>query len=144
MKKINFDKRLLIGLTVFASFQLLLAWGSKSDESGQKNNTPEAVDTFVPLGFTLVPIQIENHDELQSLVDKFAIVDLHKKGVPDVIASGVRLLRSPRNPDVFAVLVEQDQGRDLISVHGAQFTVSLKNPDSKPNKIKPKRTIVRN
>ena len=140
MKKIKFDKRLLIGLIVFAGFQLLLAFGSNEE----KSVTPQAVDTFVPLGFTLVPIQIENHDELQSLVDSFAIVDLHKKGVSGVIASGVRLLRSPRNPDVFAVLIEQELAHNLISLHGAQFTVSLKSPSSKPNRKKPKRNIVRN
>ena len=142
MKKLKIDKRLLIGLLIFSVFQVLLTWKANESEDVPIHRA-EALDTFVPLGFTLVPIKIENQTEMGSLIDNFALVDLHKTGVAEVIESNVRLLRSPRNPDVFAVLVEQERAKDLISKYGAIFTISLKNPDSHSKPVAKKRTIIK-
>ena len=142
MKKLKVDKRLLIGFIAFSVFQILLTWKSNLAEEVQVHK-PDALDTFVPLGFTLVPIKIENQTEMGSLIDNFALVDLHKKDVTEVIESNVRLLRSPRNPDVFAVLVEQERAKDLISKYGAIFTISLKNPDSQTKPVSKKRIIIK-
>ena len=142
MKKIKFDKRIIAGLIVFSAVQIFVSWQNQ-DPVSDKLDKIESMDTFVPLGYTLVPIQIENQAELGSLIDSFAVVDLHKKGINEIIESGVRLLRSPRNPDVFAVLVEQERARELISRFGATFTVSLKNPESGPKKPTPQRTIIK-
>lgn len=90
------------------------------------------VDTYIPKGFVLVPIEVRNYEALDSVLGKFALVDLYQGGSSDsprqhLVGRNVRLLRAPQNPSHFAVLVQESDVAGLIHA-GAQFTVTVKRP----------------
>jgi hypothetical protein len=72
--------------------------------------TAAQVDTRIPKGFVLVPIEVRNYEALDSILGPFGIVDLYQGEARDgsdqrLIARDVRILRAPKNPSHFAVLI---------------------------------------
>ncbi|WII73149.1 hypothetical protein QJS83_04585 [Bdellovibrio sp. 22V] len=101
---------------------------------------PRSVDTFIPRGFVLVPIEIANASSLASLVgDVGGVVDLYlasgenKKGGYKV-GTKLKLLRAPLNPEQYAVLVREDESSRLLS-HTGPFIAVVQNPDEKGNQV---------
>jgi hypothetical protein len=90
-----------------------------------------SVDTVIPKGFVLVPIEVENYQSLDPIIGKFAVVDLFspqsgEKGNPKKLASRIKLIRAPLNPSQFAVLAPEDQAPRLMSTQG-RFLVVVQN-----------------
>ena len=99
-----------------------------------KSQTPdvEAVDTFIPAGFVLVPIEVVNYESLDSVLGRYGVVDLFKTDPQtgersEKVAARVRILRAPRNPSQFAVLAPESQSQRLVK-HGGGFYVVIQNP----------------
>ena len=149
-------KRLLIGVTHARSFYKALSWeyrcligagalsilpilamtfASKvtpSDSSPAIETRAAAVDTFIPRGFVLVPIEVQNYEALDSILGRFGIVDLllpaaAETGRAKLVARNVRLLRAPQNPSHFAVLI-REKDVDQILRFGVTFSVVIKRP----------------
>ncbi|MBV2169700.1 MAG: hypothetical protein KUL82_13430 [Bdellovibrio sp.] len=101
---------------------------------------PKSVDTFIPRGFVLVPIEVANAESLASLVgDMGGVVDLYlastdkqKGGLK--VGSKLKLLRAPLNPQQYAVLVKDQESPRLLSYAGP-FIAVVQNPDEKGNQI---------
>lgn len=105
----------------------------------QKENTtpviqedPTSVDTYIPEGMTLVPIEIQNIEALKNILSNFGVVDLYLPSyeshrAPKKIASGVKIMRAPLNPDVFAVLVRTEDA-STIAQHPGAFFATVLNP----------------
>lgn len=98
--------------------------------------TPRSVDTFIPVGFTLVPIEIANAESLASLVgEQGGVVDLYlastekqKGGLK--VGSRLKILRAPLNPQQYAVLVKDNEGSKLLGYAGP-FIAVVQNPNIK-------------
>lgn len=96
---------------------------------------PQSVDTFIPAGFVLVPIEIENQSALDGIIGNAAIVNLFpvarqgEKRNRRPVAEHVRLLRAPLNPSQFAVLVDENLAPELVRQEGP-FFVMIENPKS--------------
>ena len=94
---------------------------------------PKSVDTFIPQGFVLVPIEIVNAESLSSLVgDVGGVVDLYlasndtqKGGLK--VGSKLKILRAPLNPQQYAVLVKDAESSRLLSFTGP-FVAVVQNP----------------
>jgi hypothetical protein len=86
----------------------------------------EGLDTYIPKGFRLVPIQITNIDALRDLVGSFAFVDLHEVKTKKMVSSGLRLIKSPEQNDVFAVLVADKDVSGLLK-YGDEFLVIIRS-----------------
>lgn len=91
----------------------------------------QEIDTIIPKGFVLVPIEIQNREPLEALVQNFAVVDLHTlsntaERVGEIVATRVRLLRAKQNPREFAVLIPEQSAKDVLR-HQGKFWVVLKN-----------------
>lgn len=110
----------------------------------QKENfipEPKSVDTFIPRGFVLVPIEIANAESLSSLVgDIGGVVDLYlasgekqKGGLR--VGSKLKLVRAPLNPQQYAVLVPDAESSRLLSFPGP-FIAVIQNPDEKGTKLR--------
>jgi len=92
----------------------------------------KSVDTFIPAGFVLVPIQLSNAEALDSMISSTGVVDLF---IPDLkrpghnkkIAEHIKILRAPLNPNQFAVLVSEHHSARLVHHEGAYFAV-VQNP----------------
>jgi hypothetical protein len=107
------------------------------------------VDTYIPKGFVLVPIEVQNYDALDSILGQFAVVDLLQNSnprspQPHLVARHVRILRAPKNPSHFAVLVEESAVAQVLKF-GSQFTVIVRRPEKSGTefvKDSPHRSIV--
>lgn len=110
----------------------------------KKNNKPApldptSVDTYIPEGMTLIPIEIQNIEALKNILGEFGVVDLYlpsfeENRAPKKIASGVKIMRAPLNPDVFAVLV-RDENASQIAQHPGAFFVTVLNPKTQKTKF---------
>lgn len=103
---------------------------------------PQSVDTYIPRGFILVPIEISNAESLSSLVGEMGgVVDLYlasneKQRGGLKVGSKLKLVRAPLNPQQYAVLVKDSEGSRLLSYAGP-FIAVVQNPDEKGNSIAP-------
>ena len=94
-----------------------------------------AVDTRIPAGFVLVPIQIANFESLDSILGRTGVVDLFLPSADGVrparrVAERIRILRSPKDPSHFAVLAPESESHRLVTHEGA-FVVAVQNPKAR-------------
>ena len=98
----------------------------KKPDSSEKSQEIESVDTYIPKGFVLVPLDLSNLESLNSFIGPAGVVDLYKskngqKGIR--IATRVKIIRAPLNPQLFAALVPEDKSSDLLNVNESLFAV---------------------
>ncbi len=112
---------------------------------------PRNLDTYIPEGFVLVPVELSNGPALDGLLKHKGVVDLYT-GDPsrqevEKAAGAVKIIRSPRNPSYFAVLVPESKAPFLIQRFQA-FHAVVQNPEQRkethiqPLNKKRRRTIV--
>lgn len=104
-----------------------------------------SVDTYIPEGMTLIPIEIQNIEALKNILGEFGVVDLYlpsfeENRAPKKIASGVKIMRAPLNPDVFAVLVLEENASQ-IAQHPGSFFVTVLNPNNKKTQFHKDKSI---
>ncbi len=119
----------LAGLTLSAA---IYRETSRASSNERPLDQEESVDTFIPAGFVLVPIEVLNYESLDSVLGRFGVVDLYsadpstgKKA--EKVASRIRILRAPRNPNQFAVLAPEEESTDLVK-DGSGYFVVVQNP----------------
>lgn len=140
MKLPNIKTKYLV--VTFAILGLLSVWFdffSNKEVSSQHNQKSKSVDTYIPAGMTLVPIEIQNIESLKNILGDFGVVDLYIPSLdPKVpsqkIASNVKVMRAPLNPDVFAVLVRT---KDAAAIAGRSdpYFVTVQNPKNQDSRI---------
>lgn len=136
LQKLNIktDRALLIAFVALGIVVLLfeILPSSSTNSSEDVTSEPESfdVDTMIPAGHLLIPLELSNAESLASLTGQFSVIDLYvsgekgKKGYK--IASAVKLLRAPLNPQQFAVLVREDESSKIVA-HEGPFFAALKN-----------------
>ena len=136
MKKILQEKRLWFIVLGFSLFLLILE-GLRTEESDASRRPAQSfnVDTVIPAGHVLVPIQIQNLENLSVLIGQMGVVDLWTYNMESQkkskkIAAQVKLIRAPLDPSVFAILIKEEESKDILE-HGDQFYVTVHRPDSK-------------
>ena len=143
----SWETRLLI---VFALISLIPAFATLWPSAPVAGGPVDSVDTHIPKGFVLIPIEVQNYEALDSILGRFGLVDLFiagEKGLSQQpVAVNVRLLRAPQNPSRFAVLVPEAEASKILS-HSGSYAVIVKRPgpggtEFVKQQIKPKRKIV--
>jgi hypothetical protein len=127
------DKALVSAFIALGLLALFLNWRAKptADASVPESAEPAQVDTMIPAGYLLIPIQLTNGESLASLSGPYALVDLFsvsekgKKGFK--VASAVKLVKAPLNNEQFAVLMKEEDSSKLVKMDGP-FFAALKNP----------------
>jgi hypothetical protein len=134
LQKLKIDKTLLLAFVALGLVVILQGlFASSSDKSHEEPPSRESfeVDTMIPAGYLLIPLQLSNSESLASLSGAFSIVDLYaasEKGHKSFkVASAVKLLRAPLNPQQFAVLVPEEESAKIMNIEGP-FFAALKNP----------------
>lgn len=89
----------------------------------------DSVDTLIPAGFVIIPIDVQNYESLDSLLGKYGVGDLFKGDGKNgrLVARNIRILRAPKNPSHFAVLAPEAEASSILSSEG-NFYVALKGP----------------
>jgi hypothetical protein len=132
LKKITDQhKFLIIGLTAFCVLYYVLYRQMHTNESvAPKTFEKVQADTFIPAGFVLVPIKLENNEAVSGLIDQFAVVDVYANNpsskMNELVAEKVKMLRAPLDPNQFAVLLKDEKARELLQLNG-RFSVVLQN-----------------
>jgi hypothetical protein len=135
----------------FAAVLLLYSCVQWSSYSPQKADVPihagstDGVDILIPEGQSLVPIEVTNYETLDSLLGSYGVVDLFfvdptKPETGKKIASMVKILRAPKNPSHFAVLVPARLAQHILQYQGP-FTVSVQNPKFQTGTLFEKKAI---
>ena len=134
------NKHLYVAFAALGAICLIVSLQNPATETAIAEKAPNSVDTFIPAGLVLVPIEISNSESLASLVGEMGgVVDLYlasndqRKGGLKV-ASKVKLVRAPLNPQQYAVLIREEEGPRLMSYAGPYLAV-VQNPDAKGTKL---------
>ncbi|MGE4130806.1 MAG: hypothetical protein AB7F86_04165 [Bdellovibrionales bacterium] len=148
-KKWSWETRLLVIMAVVVLLPAILNPLLSSSEKVPAKSI-SSMDTHIPRGFVLVPIEVQNFEALDSILGRFGVVDLFQTasdghGPHKPIAKNVKLLRAPQNPTRFAVLVPESQAPSILAGSGL-FYVVVKRPEEGGTefvkKDKQKRSIV--
>jgi hypothetical protein len=96
----------------------------------------EGIDTMIPAGYVIIPIEVQNFESLDSLLGKYGVGDLFKGDGKNgkLVARNIRILRAPKNPSHFAVLAPESQASSILSNQG-NFYVALKGPHQSATQI---------
>lgn len=100
--------------------------------SASSQDSSNGIDLLIPEGQSLVPIEVVNYETLDSLLGPYGVVDLfyadpQRPEISKKIASMVKILRAPKNPSHFAVLVPSRLALHILQFKGP-FIVSVQNP----------------
>lgn len=132
--KLGWDKKVLLYAAVLSLVPVLGMLLSRAPEPlPMERIESRAVDTMIPKGFVLVPIEVQNYEALDSILGQFGVVDLFQAGPAEgtsqtLVARNVRILRAPHNPTHFAILIVEDEVPRVLK-HGGIFTVIVKRPE---------------
>lgn len=138
---------LVIAFTILISVALVSAYTRDNQESPLER--PVEVDTIIPKGYVLVPLELENREAIGSVIQNFGIIDLFS-GNPDggrarKIASRIKIIRAPYNPNLFAALVKEELSERIMKEVGP-FFAAIQNKtelegENEVESIRPKRSI---
>jgi len=115
-------------LSIAIAMMLIIILSVNFLSSPPSEVTEEAsADTYIPEGYVLVPIELQNADSLSSLIGAYAVVDLFRGPRSQKVGKRLKLLRAPLNPQQFAVLVPEAQVSNLLETPGP-FWAAIQNP----------------
>lgn len=125
MKISNQNKLLALSFLVFLAFSMIYSMTRPTELKATQDKI--YADTFIPKGYVLVPIELANFESVSALVDQFGVIDLYA-GAPQMagsikIASRVKMLRAPLNPQLFAVLVPEKDSSSIMKRPGPFWAV---------------------
>ncbi|MCJ8276750.1 MAG: hypothetical protein HRT44_01755 [Bdellovibrionales bacterium] len=124
----------ILGLTA-----AMVQWNKYNPQETKVVEDTTSADTYIPKRHTLVPIEVANYESLDSIIGQFGVVDLFSTPLNPQekskrIAFSVKILRAPRNPSHFAVLMPEAEAH-IIAGHIGPITVTVRNPKESGTKI---------
>lgn len=125
MKISNQNKILALSFLVFTIFSLIYSFTRPSVTKKEPDKI--YADTYIPKGYVLIPIELANFESVSALIDQFGVIDLYA-GVPQSagsvkIASRVKMLRAPLNPQLFAILISEKDSSSIMKRTGPFWAV---------------------
>lgn len=91
-------------------------------------------DTLIPKGYVLVPIELANLNAVAGLINQFGVIDLYGGDTEQnsvQIATRIKILRAPLNPNQYAVLVTENLSKQIMRFKGP-FWASIQNRSTEP------------
>lgn len=128
------NKNILIGFLTLAVIAGVMQLGQKTPTISPVAPEPKPVDsldTFIPKGFVLLPLEISNAAQLPSLIGDAGVIDLYyrseetKKSMR--VAARIKVVQAPYNPEVYAALVKETESHKILAFKGP-FFASVQNP----------------
>ena len=123
----------------------IIIWRTGDEKSKPTHNKISAVEihTKIPKGYNLYALDIENIESLNSIVDNYALVNIYqqnKNKKDNLVLQKIKLIRSFKNPDYFAILAT-NKDLEVITNYSGPFKVTLHNPNQPNDTILPKKLI---
>lgn len=121
------NKKWLVMFMASSILAMVCSW--QNDTPKAHGSEPLEIDIMIPSGFVLLPIEVENYESLDSVLGQMGVVDLYQNQAGSnkrsLVASFVRILRNPHNPNQFSILVPEKNAA-LITNHFGPYFVSLR------------------
>ncbi len=120
-------------LMAFFGFGILALVASSNNSAQNPSEVPQvdSVDTMIPKGYILVPLELENIEQIGSLIGNSGVVDLYTGGTETkkrrLVASRVKVIQAPFNPQVYAALIPESEG-SVIQNYLGPFRAVVQNP----------------
>ena len=127
----NKNVQLFLSIIILVSVTAVLGAIMNTDSKNQrkanqseKNEVTEGIDTYIPKGHILIPIEILNKEALKGILEGKGVVNLYS-AKKRKIAQNVKVIQAPLNREVFAVLVrENEAGPILENASGVFVTIN--------------------
>ena len=96
------------------------------------------VDTLIPNGYALVPIELENIAAIASLIEGYGVVDIYlgksnNSRHSKKIFQKVKILRAPNNPHAYSLLLPDHLSSVLMQFDGPFFAVIQNKSETSAN-----------
>lgn len=132
---VNKNNQIGLILSLCMIFVLMISQNKNSEAGHPQQEISVNSDEYIPEGHSLVPLQLQNSEALQSLVGGFAVVNLYSASMDGVskgnlVGRKVKLIRSPKQPDQFSALVKADEAPLLLGQASPLFAVILSRADT--------------
>ena len=129
-------KKYFVIFSVLALFSLFFAWIHTTSNKEKQLNPVFQVSDNIPLGFVMVPIELENHEAVSDLISSHGVVDLYSKpeysSIPHKFAEAVRAIRLQTGR--FSVLIPENKV-SLFLKSSLMFHAVVQNPGAKSSRI---------
>ena len=109
---------------------VVIVQSTESQKTATEETVEESADTYIPDGFVLVPIELQNAESLSSLIGSYALVDLFRGPNSQRVGKRLKLLRAPLNPNQFAVLVPEGEVAAVLAQQGPLWA-AIQNPQQR-------------
>ena len=127
----------IVGLCFLLALISLIT--QKSTSTITTKNHIMGIDTSIPIGHSLIPIEIKNLSQISSLIGDYGVVSVFETGNHNLpIAQGVRLIRSPLDKSHFALLAPQQKSHIILNSK-QPFYITILNPKSFSNTFRKKK-----
>lgn len=119
---------------------MMAVWlASPAEAESAVSEPPAELSTFIPKGYTLIPIELKGAERLEGVLGSHGIVDLYESSDqpgsrPRLVGRRLRLLRAPLNPQAFAVLVRDTEAERILSFTGP-FAASVLSQQSETHQL---------
>ena len=114
----------------------ILVTSNSENAAHETNLDSENFSTFIPKGFSLVPIDVENYKSLDSVLGQFGTVDVFTKNTTKnsqtliKLASNVKAFRSQAEPSNIGLLVPSEAVTLILSQREGIFLALSSNENS--------------
>ena len=120
------NKILIAALLLFIAVYFLVERWRPQPTAAEKQE-PVYADTVIPRGHVLVPLEIANIQAVSGLIDKYGVIDLYAGSTNQqnsfLVASRIKVMRAPLNPNQYAVLVTELMSREIMKYRGPFWAV---------------------
>ena len=129
-------KKYFVVFSVLGLFSLFFSWIHYTNNEEKQMNPVFQVSDSIPLGFVMVPIELENHEAVSDLISSYGVVDLYSKpeysSIPHKFAEAVRAVRLQTGR--FSVLIPENKV-SLFLKSSLMFHAVVQNPKAKGSRI---------
>lgn len=125
IKSLKENKFLLIAFSVLVLTNIAHFFVKPSDSTSVE--TADDTDTVIPKGYVLIPVELQNFEAISGVIQNFGVVDLYSNNPETLkskkIASKIKLIRAPYNPNSFAVLAKEEYSEEVVKFSGNLYAV---------------------
>lgn len=130
---------LMLGIAAVISY-FLNNKDSENKISNHSNEIVKSLDTYIPIGKNLLPIEIANAEYLDPLigleggvVDLYQVANESNRGVK--IASRIKIVRAPNSQLSFSAYLSDEQTQQIMNFPGP-FRAVVQNPKAVGSEVK--------
>ncbi|MCB0348109.1 MAG: hypothetical protein KDD37_04700 [Bdellovibrionales bacterium] len=116
----------IVGILLLSSIMIHFLQNDPVIEDGNSRSADVDLVTIIPKNHTLIPIEVKNSESLDSIFGNYGYVNLYveKNHKQQLVGKNIKLIRAPKNPSQFAVLVKDEQTK-YIAAYDTEFFVSI-------------------